>query len=170
MVIIEGMDNSGKTTLVNYLATEILCGVIRSPGPHTGEFLATWILLQNERLKVQPILFDRHPLISEKIYGVVLRSRNALAIYGDLMQYFRSLNPLIIYCRPPISNILDFGDRDQMEGVKETATILLDKYDYTMNLMRDEGFSIVTYDYTSQSLTRLEVLGMVREYFKRSFG
>lgn len=171
MIIIEGMDNSGKTTLVNYLASEIPCEMMRSPGPNTPEFLASWVMIMIQRQASLPVLFDRFPVISEAVYGTVLRGKNALDLYGDrtFTVILKALHPLIIYCRPPFDRILDFEGRDQMVGVKEKALILVDKYDYLMDNMRKEGFTIITYDYTSQSLTRLEVLGMVKNHFRRSF-
>ncbi len=170
MVIIEGCDNCGKTKLVQHLATELHCEVVRSPGPSSKEALASWILAMFQLQHIQAVIFDRFPVISEEIYGKVLRGYSELDFYGErtFRTILKRMNPLIIYCRPPMYKILDFGTRPQMEGVKDHILELVGKYDYLMRVLQEEGFSVVHYDFTSDAITKDEITVMVREYFTRS--
>jgi len=169
MVIIEGCDNCGKTKLIEYLVSGIIVPVIRSPGPKEPGYLAAWVLIMIHLQALGPIIFDRFPVISESIYGPVLRGRDVLKDYGEttFKSLLKSTAPLIIHCRPPLSKILDWGHREQMDGVKEHITTLVDKYDYEMEMLRREGFAIVTYDFMSESLTKQEIKGMIEQYFLR---
>ena len=148
-IIIEGMDNSGKTTLAAKLSSET-----HMPFKHSGgkaasqdEILdrATNILLDHRNY-----IYDRIPFISGRIYGSVLRGEDAFAIgYGkQLFDGFRMRNPLVIYCRPPSSFILDFGDREQMAGVIENSQKLLAKYDEFIEYLSDSGMPVFYYDFT----------------------
>ena len=161
MLIITGMDNSGKTTLVQQLLKELNRNpfqeerykVVNSPGPVSKELQEGWVLAQltlgaEERATN---IYERFPLLEEVVYGSVLRD-NPLFEYGDA--YFKLLkkeNPLIVYTRPSREKIFNFGDRHQMEGVIEKSTELLAAYDDLIFKMLSEGWRILIYDYETGS-------------------
>ncbi len=169
MVIVEGCDNCGKTKLIQHLATELHCEVIKSPGPQPKEALASWMMVMFQLQHIQAVIFDRFPVISEEIYGKVLRGYSELDFYGErtFITILKRMSPLIIHCRPPMYKILDLGTRPQMEGVSEHILELVAKYDYLMRILQEEGFSIIQYDYMSDVVTKDEITVMVREYFTR---
>ena len=161
MIIVTGMDNSGKTTLVQQLLGELNRNpfekrkfqVVNSPGPVAKEIQENWVvnqvtLEQEERFTN---IYERFPLLEEVVYGEVLRG-NPLFTYGD--SYFKLLkkaNPLIVYTRPSRERIFNFGDRPQMDGVIEKSTELLAAYDDLIFKMMSEGWKVVVYDFDSGS-------------------
>jgi len=152
MIIVEGMDNSGKSTLCEGLAERFNLRVIkRAQGPPTDKdkFLSMVVRL----LTVDPeVIYDRHPIISEAVYGPILREKNALneeLAWDDWMNALLDREPLIVYCRPPEEKILCFDDRDQMVGVPENAKRLIRRYDQVMLAIGNKASLFVRYDYTS---------------------
>ena len=147
MIIVEGMDNSGKTKLAEYLAEKFELPHIKSPKDRTHIIGHTLQLLV---LNPEAVM-DRFPVISERIYGRFLR--NKIAFDGEVATwqfYFEKLvrcRPLIFYCRPPEEKIFDFGSREQMEGVFEYRKELLACYDILMAEW-DTRLVIMRYNFT----------------------
>lgn len=94
MIVIEGMDNSGKSTLGNYLAAYIGLVVQESEGPPLSDDEI------NERVdkyaEYTNRLFVRHPCISNAIYGSFRPEGNPITP-GRTMIFYES-KPLLIYC------------------------------------------------------------------------
>lgn len=149
MIIIEGCDNSGKTTLIQRLAEELkLLSITNRRRPQQREdvfnYTANMVMLS---LHFSTI-FDRWQAISEPIYGPICRGIGYLEP-GDtdyLHAVAQVANPLIIYCRPQDSTILNFGERDQMEGVIENGRKLIEAYDHEMEHVA-RWFPVVRYDF-----------------------
>lgn len=61
---------------------------------------------------------------------------------------------MIIYCRPPVEKILNFGSREQMAGVIERAERLIKEYDRLMFnvIVRKFEYPVLVYDYTCMKL------------------
>lgn len=116
MIILEGPDGSGKTTLKDQLLEDMpkLFQAHRhtdSMGPRTN--LKRWVEDELSWPGVLPCtIYDRHPLISEPIYGPMLRGNLAPGFRNDTwyMTQWRKLimkNPLIIFCLPPLEIVLE---------------------------------------------------------------
>lgn len=152
MIVVEGMDNSGKTTLVRQISSRFNLPIQPSLGPPTPvkalEILSDFMVARG--LKV----YDRLVAFSDTVYGPPIRGR----VVTDPIQWtwiYRVLRqkPFIIYCRPPEDRILNFGDREQMDGVVEKAKALLGSYDALFQSIED-FFGIASfayYDYTDPS-------------------
>lgn len=187
MVIITcGMDNSGKTTLINTLkkihgdAIE----VVKPPGPfNSSEELQNWLNPEMNRMKTfqfdkSMIIYDRFPLISEPIYGSIIRGESMIAKPDFSKVFQEAIFPVtIIYCRPPNEKILDFGEREQMDGVINKSLELLIAYDELMLeiseaiLPLNSKLSLVLYDWTnpiSHNIMLDKISGEIRgfEFFK----
>lgn len=112
MLIVEGPDGSGKTTLVRRLQKDLGLPVApRVVGSDTIALvdLAQWTE-QNVAGGFQRTIFDRHRLISEPIYGPVLRGRQDPKFIdpkwlSDQVWRFYALEPVIIYCLPDIRTV-----------------------------------------------------------------
>lgn len=178
MVVIEGMDNSGKTTLAQNLLEHFQLPpecYIHSPGPDNPFRMASRILEMTNCSNL-PLLWDRIHCISDQVYSEVLgrpnwfngptpelenpavigyyppevaERRKAFTYCFESWIHFLGIRPTVIYCRPPIEKILNFGDREQMSGVKDKAAILVLAYDSFMSKLRGiYDVNLVRYDWT----------------------
>lgn len=120
MIIVEGPDGSGKSTLVDRLSRTLKLPVAgKVVGSDTQPLLDIKKWTEDNVSKgFQPVIFDRHRLISEPIYGPAMRRRQNGEFYdltwlSDMMWRFYQAKPILIYCLPDIltvrMNVLDEG-------------------------------------------------------------
>ena len=144
-IVIIGMDNTGKTTLVNDMKNILNIESIKSPGPNfTKEEMYEEII--TDLSKEELVILERFAIVEEMIYGEILRNAPKFN-FEDLMQIKEEYNPIFIYCRPKKENVFNFGDREQMEGVIEQSKKLLEGFDNLYNKMIQNEFDIFRYDY-----------------------
>lgn len=108
MIVIEGPDGAGKSTLIEKLSRELDIPVaprVVSKDAEAMVDLQAWVH-DNLEAGWQNTIFDRHRLISEPIYGPALRSDpqpgfdDPLWFYEELTRFYL-INPLVVYCLPP---------------------------------------------------------------------
>lgn len=153
MIIVEGMDNSGKTTLIENIKDGLETQGVQGHFEHSPSHLIatgriqdwlTWIeisLLPDN----QKYVYDRYPVLSEIVYGPILRGSNLLST-TDHLERLKLLKPLIIYCRPDDDTIFDFR-KPEMKGVKENRDQLLAGYDRMTRSLYTHGFDIHMYNF-----------------------
>jgi predicted HAD superfamily Cof-like phosphohydrolase len=97
MIVIEGPDASGKSTLAAYIAQALDAPVQQSEGPpkYPGEMK---IRLQRYEHLPPSTIFDRHPVVSEEMYCYALGRQ--LDIPAATINAFYRSNPTFIYCDP----------------------------------------------------------------------
>lgn len=153
MIIVTGMDNTGKTTLVNRMSQALgVIPVVKSPGPNLSrDEKHLWILDQMTREKAFPdsVIFDRFLPFEEMVYGEVLRGETIYSLKDPYLKSLKALNPTIIYTRPSSKTIFNFGDREQMPGVIEQKNRLLAAWDDLMWKLITQGWQVIVYDYTT---------------------
>lgn len=96
MIVVEGVDNSGKSALIRALRLVLPTWQVQgSEGPpkHKGEM--------DERVTryldlPTTTIFDRHPCVSQPIYGMMRTHTDS--INPELIERFYFTNPLFIYC------------------------------------------------------------------------
>lgn len=98
-IVVEGPDNSGKSTLVRYLATRLGLPVDKGKGPPRSA--QEWA----ERFNDMPpetadVIFDRHTAVSEPIYGPLMRGESFAHAYPHLIRQFYARRRLFVFCRP----------------------------------------------------------------------
>lgn len=179
MIVIEGMDNCGKTTLAHNIIHELKKFNIKnveyqhSPGPDTPENMVnrTYEYLRMANDKKNRILFDRLHVVSDQVYAQVLSRTNVFKDTPEGVRVLRAFilaQPLIIYCRPSMDRIVGFEDgRDQMKGVKENSFELIEAYDRLMGSLNQHpeiGRWSVLYDYTKEFRDFKKVVVKVRNY------
>lgn len=154
MLIFTGMDNSGKTTIVNKVARELGLPIVKSLGPHHSiDEKHIWLLDQMTREKNFPgsVIFDRFLPFEEMVYGKVLRDGPVYSLNDPYMKSLRDLNPTIVYTRPHSSTIFNWDGREQMEGVMEQKEKLLAAWDDLMWGLMARGWNVQVYDYQAEN-------------------
>jgi hypothetical protein len=108
VIIVEGPDGAGKSTLVHHLAEKynipIAARVVDENTNPMIDDLKHWTEV-NLKKGLQWMIFDRHRLISEPIYAPVMK-RRAQPGFDDVKWFtgrmidFTRIHPFIIYCLP----------------------------------------------------------------------
>lgn len=158
MIIVEGPDGAGKTTLLKHISRRL--GIPMGPrashstkGP--TDDLCGWVDRDLLKWGTSPLkIYDRYPLISETIYGPILRGsvpdRMAQSSWMRArLNTFRSMS-LVIWCLPPSTTVIKNVDdeREHMDGVKSNITSIWASYAIMSNSWTGPG---MTYDYTSNN-------------------
>ncbi len=153
-ILLEGMDNTGKTTLAQKLHETLNVPVVKLPNYRKVVDKNSYIKQLIDLLELSrkaDFIVDRHPIISENVYGPILEKNNVLIqnpLWPELVEAFSKANPTIIYCRPPTAKIKAFGEREQMNGVTMNADKLILRYDALMEQLCVAGFRVYVYDWT----------------------
>lgn len=135
MIIIEGPDNSGKSTLANDLSSQLRMPVLSSIRPPADATLWAKVYHGHDQLHPQRGIRDRLYAISEYVYGRVLRGGSEIGDrHSEVMMDLLSRPYPIIYCRPSLEFIKD-NHRPQMPGVMENIERIVFEYDYVMNFL-----------------------------------
>lgn len=97
MIVIEGPDNAGKSTLAKYISERLNLPVRHSGGPskYPGEIYKRIDQFHNDQSQC---IYDRHPCVSQNLYLKSLKLAGE-AVDDYRLQRFYATQPLIIYCR-----------------------------------------------------------------------
>lgn len=144
-IIVEGMDNSGKSTLAASFGLEVV-----HPGPRPRSNSETMRCLSDQLKSARlPIVMDRVTAVSSQVYG---GEHNTLLCRPFLEEMVETQGCVVIYCRPPIEVIMDFSrhtvaghdDKKQIEWMMQNAIRLVSRYDKLMATIPH-----LKYDYTN---------------------
>lgn len=156
MIIVEGPDGAGKSTFIKRLRDQSIFVTVALGGPTALPEEMRQVLGLFRQLEKQacPIVWDRHPLISEKIYSELLDR-------PCLLPPEATLNPsvLIVYCRPPDPIIWENVQSGRhLKGVRERVGAMVDLYDEAM-----KNIDHLRYDYTDTTDSGLETIASCLE-------
>lgn len=108
MIVIEGMDNSGKSTLARGMADYMDLIVQESEGPPRSDEEI------NERVDryqaMEGRLFVRHPCVSNAIYGKMRPEGNPITPGRTMIFY--DARPTLIYCDPGDRGLTGHVEKD----------------------------------------------------------
>lgn len=102
LIVCEGPDNSGKSTLAARIAHRFGFTVYESEGPPTEtETIDDRIrrYMHRDAASVVPCVYARHPVVSQPIYASIKGNRGD-AVDAALREQFYNSEPLLIYCDP----------------------------------------------------------------------
>jgi hypothetical protein len=128
MLIVEGPDGGGKSRLIQRLSEDLKYPVaprVVSKDTQMMVDLVDWVE-KNLKNGLQPVIYDRHRLISEPIYGPVLR-QNMQPGFDDMtwlyakQQEIRALEPFVIFCLPPFERVQSNVESDEDNKVVREA-------------------------------------------------
>lgn len=169
LILIEGMDNTGKTTLASKLG-ELLPSFkyYHHVKPHNRkEAMDNFSQILRESISTD-LICDRLSTFSEPVYGTILRGQPLLSDedVNYMLDILVDSATVIIFCNPPIEAVLKtIGVRDQMEGVEENCKKLYEAYQKLFGgKLNDDDY--IVYDYTDKDRSNgvIElILGAVKE-------
>lgn len=190
MIIVEGPDGSGKDTLIAEMMRaddRLFLGPRMSSskeGPVTSLAKAAYASLTP--LPEPGAMFNRHAVISEPIYGPIVRGCNRLqaerhadewsttaahpdwVVYDNLLQLLFKARPLIIICLPPLEQVRANVTQDRdMPGVTENIDLIWMQYRQLfawLQLVSRPGVDSMLYDYTSDAGSLYGVLRRARRH------
>lgn len=128
MVIVEGPDGSGKSTLCDRIWKEFglvkatrLASSLDGPVEDLHQGVIDRLV---EQMKMDPMVYDRFAPISEPIYGSVvrqdIREGFAMPAAAHIWREMMKLDPFFIFCLPPYTAVVsNLREIDQMDGVIE---------------------------------------------------
>lgn len=176
LIVVEGMDNTGKTTLVEQLQQEFPQLKYRPSIGNKHDLSVIRAQAQDEAYspdKLSMTLGDRSRLISEYIYQPLLGKRDAaysFDAYMEMIGFFARNHHLVIHCYRSTARIIDTWDEGQLEGVREHLSELSSQYDKVMHMLRflfrvggDRG-KVITYSFEAQQEPQSPVFRAVRQY------
>ena len=131
-IIVEGMDGSGKSTLIADLTHRFpKLEIVTRP---QGIPFNTWWPFEMERTSERPIPIHDRFFYSELVYGPILRGRIEVntELLNTVVWFLRSV-AMLIYVRPHSDTIrANCIGLPQMEGVLANFQQLLESYDKVM--------------------------------------
>ena len=155
MIIVIGMDNTGKTTLVKGLAEELRLPTVKSPGPIPQEEQREWVLQQITSALSEDKIHERFALLEELVYGNVLRNKSTFEYDDSYFRLLRAADPIMVYVRPSNKNIFNFGESKQYPGVIEQKEKLLAAFDELVFKLIADGWRVLTYNYEYHKVKEL---------------
>lgn len=148
IIVVEGPDNAGKTTLALDIAKKMQGVFVKVERPRGGISLKALSELLDVATRYSGVVVtDRHACISEPIYGKIIRGGHDLD-EREVLRCYDQINA-IVYCRPPTHVIMgSLGERPQMEGVLDHTPTIIHAYDELMLELHMEQEKLVkVYDY-----------------------
>lgn len=157
MIILEGPDGAGKTSLMSTLLDRFptIEEHERASSSKGGpvENIFEWAQADVQTWPLQPLSFyDRHPLISEPIYGPIVREYLDPRFHsteGEDLALHMLQQGLIILCLPSVSKVIEnvsLNVDDQMSGVVEHIQSIYHKYHRLAVSLRGRQ-NVFWYDY-----------------------
>lgn len=153
LIILEGPDGAGKTTLARALAEHYGAKLVRHDAqPERKEMFPYFIRsLRDAAATRKPVIFDRCWL-SEPIYGRVLRDgADRVGLHRRaLNRVALGLNALLVICLPPLDTVLtNFrATRDQQLPQRDEQVTQLHKLYSEQPWQEAYAFRTTAYDYT----------------------
>lgn len=161
MIVVEGPDGAGKTTLIEQITQELEIPIApRASASKEGPVIdlhgwTTRSLNQHIRGVVPLQIHDRYPLLSEPIYGPLVRGAMRPGFgtpwFKDAWEAFIFLRPIVVFCLPPVDEVVANVSKPpiQMDGVVMNIRAIYWQYYTLMQRLRGEGkITVMFWDYT----------------------
>lgn len=157
MIIVEGPDGAGKSTLVEMMTRKLLLPQaprVVSKDAQAMVDIKAWVE-ENVKGGFQRTIFDRHRLVSEFIYGPLLRRKQEegfddIEWVNEMLFRLYALRPIIVYCLPPLGEVKKNLKNDENNRVvRSKIPQMYTLYAHRIGLdMIAHGHRTLLYDYT----------------------
>lgn len=138
MIVIEGLDGVGKTTLVDYFVNMGMRKYHFDYDAKNMDLFTKYMKVLNDETDI--LVFDRS-FISEMVYGPILRVNCKLSLdqYTRLLQEYKKHGAVIIYLTCPKDILLSrrIDDLKDYEMIDKYYASLNSKYDEIMEYSKD---------------------------------
>lgn len=173
MIVVEGFDCSGKSTLAARIGAELGWPVLHPGGPTNDEQDVYNCLLRSLSRMRQRCVQDRITHISESVYSMLRYPQKAAIALCAMREVAHA--ELVVYCRPPTEMLLDslrdhavkeHDDPEKLAKTLEDAPTLIRLYDTVMHLaVHYCGVRVLKHD---RAILESEehILSIVRRKFK----
>ena len=162
IIILEGADNSGKSTLAKRLSEDTGLPVIHPGGPPANIADAVVRCMEQDQLfnlsTELDFIFDRVTCISDRIYRGKPEYHNIFSLYQQAISLAK--NVLVVYCNPSEDRLRNFDDHvtqaHEDEAVVNHAKMHIDRIleeysDVMHDLSNHRHIKIVEYDFESDT-------------------
>lgn len=172
MIVVEGPDGSGKTTLIQQLQAKrpqlSVAPRVLSKDTQALVNLRDWVDHNLEKGFQPTTIYDRHRLISDPIYRFKIPGKSMDEDFYEPKWLatahlkLRSISPIIIFCLPPLQTVLAnlADDEDNASVVEHIVPIYFDYVASMARYMADPKFTTFVYDYTKQGSLRFIQYGV----------
>lgn len=152
MILVEGPDNSGKSTLIEQLTARFNLFKCERPHgpPKSAEELYFRIKDFQNFYKSKMFIMDRNPVIGESIYGPILRNHNMfedldtqdqIEFEAELFSKITTKTIFLIYCRPPLEvitnlethQVKDYDTEEHLKSLSLNRYKIVQAYDDVMS-------------------------------------
>lgn len=165
MIVVEGPDGSGKTTMVERLKSEFALEQIPRAANSDAEYtqpLDEWVDMVQMRAR-EGIILDRHQLISHLMYGPTMRR----VLYGNFqnvfwlnhrLELFWESKPIVVLCLPPLDEVKANLEVDEHKVAQADIEVFYWNYHaFLANHLHDDY--LLHWDYTQGEYEELK--GMI---------
>lgn len=149
IIIIEGPDGSGKTTLANKLSQQTGYPVVHRSAPKSEEEKAEMLAMYKQAIaESKDIIFDRC-WYSEMVYGPVMRDKACMS-YEDMYELEHDLakvGALIIYCTDTPAKMWRRCGKRGEDYIQDYDTFMAIHKGYTKLMQLPHFVPVVRYAY-----------------------
>lgn len=130
MIVVEGCDGTGKTGLCQRLAKDLKIPILPKAVSSDAQYLEPidyWVERHNA-LGFQPVIMDRHQLISHLIYGPTMRRKlqnkfQDLVWLSHQLSQFWLTDPFLIMCLPSIQVVRENMEMDEYKVAQDDIEV-----------------------------------------------
>lgn len=143
MIIVEGFDASGKSTLAKKIADKLGWPVLHTGGPTKNYDDVVSCLARSRKRMAMYVVQDRITHVSEAVYSMLTQPKQSAVAIRCLHEIHDGVT--MIYCRPPTAFLLEalknqhiakgYDSPNHLAHVLENARQLIAIYDTVMEIV-----------------------------------